>query len=215
MCSSEAATDQLVAGLDALASTDMVTLADQTLREQLLDLVIVVNRAQAELVRRVDAFDQRGLSALDGFRSARSWLQAFGRLSGVVAHRAVKAARTLRRLPKLAMAAQSGDVSPEHMQHVARLVDQVGAADVAEVEVTLADAARQLDVARFATVCDRVRAYLDPDGPDPAGDFDKRNLTLSPAQGMLVMRGQLDAEGGSALATALDALMTPDRKSVV
>jgi hypothetical protein len=201
--------EQISAGLDTLAATDMVGLDDQVLREQLLDLATVGNRVHAELIRRVDAFDRRGLAAPDGFRTAKGWLQAFGRVSGQVAHRLVKTARLLRSLPKLGIATQSGEISGEHLQQVARLVDQVGVKQVAEVDATLADAARQLDVPRFAVVCERVRAHLDPDGADPAGDFDKRTLTVSPAGGMLLLRGQLDAEGGAALVTALDALSTP------
>lgn len=201
--------EQLTAGLDSLAAADVVGLDDATLREQTLDLFTVANRVHAELVRRVDVFDRRGLAEPDGFKTARSWLQAFGRVSGQVAHRLVKTARLLRRLPKLGAAAQSGDVSAEHLWRVARLGDQVGVDRVAEVDATLADAAAQLDAPRFGIVCDRVRAHVDPDGPDPAKDLDRRSLSLTPAGGMVAVRGLLDPEGGAALATALDAVMTP------
>jgi hypothetical protein len=205
----ESAAGRLSAGLDALAATDVVELDDEALREQLLDLMTAHNRTFAEIVRRLDVFDRRGLSEPDGFRTSKAWLQALGRVSGTVAHRLVKVARSLRGLPKLATATQAGEVSNEHLQQVATLVDQVGADRVAEVEPTLTDAASQLDPGGFATVCARVRAHLDPDGPDPARDFARRGLTLSPISGMMAIRGQLDAEGGAALTTALDALMTP------
>jgi uncharacterized protein DUF222 len=130
-------------------------------------------------------------------------------MSGQVAHRFVKAARLLRRLPKLAAVVQSGEVSAEHVQQVARLAEQVTVEQVAEVEATMADAARVLDLPRFATVCERVRAHVDPDGPDPGEAFEKRSLTLSPGGGMVMVRGQLDPEGAAALTTALDAVMTP------
>lgn len=201
--------EQIAAGLDALAATDIAALGEQPLREQLLELVAVANRVHTELVRRVDGFDKRGMCAPDGFRTARAWLQACGRLSGVVAHRLVKTARLLRHLPKLATAAQTGQISPEHLQQVTRLVDQVNLPDLMPVDATLADAAQVLDPAAFNVVCQRVQAHLNPDGTDPNKDFEKRGLTLSPAQRMLTMRGQLDPEGGAALATALDALMTP------
>lgn len=203
------AVSQVTAGLDALAAVDVVALDDQALREELLALLAVANRAQAELVRRVDTFDRRGLSEPDGFRTAKAWLHAFGRISAQAAHRSVKAARLLRQLPKLATAAQSGDIPSEHLQQVSRLADQVGGERVADVEPTLADAARVLDLPQFATVCARVQAHLDPDGSGPAGDPDRRALTLSPVHGQLVLRGQLDPEGGAAVTTALDALMTP------
>lgn len=201
--------EQVATGLDALAAGDVVTLDDEQLREQLLALTIVANRVHAELVRRVDVFDRRGLAEADGFRTARAWLQGFARVPGQVAHRLVKAARLLRRLPRLATVVQCGDVSAEHVQQVARLADEVSVERVGEVEATLADAARVLDLPQFTTVLERVRAHLNPDGPDPAGAFDKRGLTVSPVAGMTTLRGQLDPEGGAALSTALDALMTP------
>jgi hypothetical protein len=212
MCSSEArgeVVDQLTGALDSLAAADVVALDDATLRGELLDLLTVANRVHAELTRRVDVFDRRGLADPDGFKTAKSWLQAFGRVSGQVAHRLVKTARLLRHLPKLGMAAQSGDVSAEHLRQVSRLADQVGVEQVTQVDATLADAAAQLDAPRFGIVCDRVRAHVDPDGPDPAKDLDKRTLSLTPTGAMVAVRGLLDPEGGAALATALDAVMTP------
>jgi hypothetical protein len=211
MCSSasEREAQRVADDLDALAATDVVALDDHALREELLDLLVIVNRAQAELARRVDVFDRRGLAEPDGFRTTRSWLIAFGRLAGGVAGRMVRAARTLRDLPKLAAAAQSGEVSAEHVQLVSRLSDEVGIEHVAEIDAVLADAARTLDTGRFQAVCARVQAHADPDGGDPAKDFDKRGLTLAPVQGMMWLRGQLDPEGGAALATALDAVMVP------
>jgi hypothetical protein len=203
------AVEQLTAALDTLAATDVTTLHDQTLKQQVLDLHAAGNRVQAELVRRIDIVDRRGLAPDDGFRTAKAWLQGAGRLSGAMAHRLVKAARLLRQLPRLAAATQSGEASGEHVQQVSRLADQVGVEHLADVDATLADAARQLEPEAFTTVTERIRAHLDPDGSKPDDTFAKRGLTLSPVAGMMALRGQLDPEGGAALATALDALMTP------
>jgi hypothetical protein len=201
--------DQIGGGLDLLASADVAGLPDQTLRGQLVELLVLGNRLHAELVRRVDVFDRRGLAEPDGFRTTTSWLQAVGRLPGHLAGRLVKTARLLRRLPKLATLAQSGAASQEHVNQVLRLAHQVGVEPVVEVEQTLADASSALDVPRFALVCARLAAHLDPDGPDPGRDFARRGLTLAAVHGMMLLRGQLDAEGGAAVAAALDALMTP------
>ncbi|MGH3679978.1 MAG: DUF222 domain-containing protein, partial [Natronosporangium sp.] len=201
--------DQVAAGLAALAAADLLSLDDQTLREQVLELVTAANQVHAELARRIDAFDRRGLAEPDGFRSTKTWLQAFARLSGPAGQRMVAAARLLRSLPKLAAVAQTGEASAEQIQQAARLAGQVGVHRVSEVDATLADAARTLDPGRFGQVCARVQAHLDPDGDDPAQAFDRRSLTITPVHGMLLLRGQLDPEGGAAVATALDALMTP------
>lgn len=202
-------TGQLVASVDLLAGQDVATLPDEVVREQLLDLVATSNRIWAELTRRVDIADRRGLSQDDGFRTAKTWLQAVGRLSGQAAYRLVRAARLLRQLPKLAAAAQGGEASPEHVQQVSRLAEQVGVEQVTDVDATLADAAAALDPTDFQVVCARVQAHLDPDGPDPAKDFERRGLTLNPVGGLMSLRGQLDPEGGAAMSAALDAIMAP------
>jgi hypothetical protein len=136
--------EQLADALDSLAATDVAGLDDVVLRDQLLHLLIAGNRVQAELARRVDVFERRGLYEESGFRTTRAWLMAFGRVGAGLAGRLVKAARLLRRLPKVAVAAQSGEVTSEHVQQVAQLAERVGAAEIESVEAVLADAARVL-----------------------------------------------------------------------
>jgi hypothetical protein len=174
-------------------------------------LLAAVNRLNAELSRRVAAFDERGLAVEDGCRTTASWLRAFGRLSGPAASSCVRRARLCRRLPELAAAAGCGEVSAEHVDRVVRLAERVGVARVVEVEPVLAEAACRLDPVDLARVCGRVVVHVDPDGaqPDAGRDFSRRAITLSPFDGMVLVRGQLDPEGGAALAAALDALMTP------
>jgi hypothetical protein len=204
-------TESVIAGLDALADDDVDALSGGQLRDQLQVLLTAVNRLNAEVARRVEAFDRRGLAADDGCRNAAAWLRAFGRLSGHTASGQVKRARLCRRLPMLAAAASSGDVSIEHVDRVVRLFERVGVDRLLEVETVLAEVARRVDAADLGRVCQRIVTHLDPDGvqPDAGRDFARRGITLSPFDGMMVVQGQLDPEGGTALATALDALMSP------
>jgi hypothetical protein len=99
----------------------------------------------------------------------------------------------------------------DHLRHVARLAQRVGVDVVAGVEPVLIEAATQLDPGDFGRVCARVRAHVDPDGEalDAAKDFDRRGLTLASFDGMMMLHGQLDAEGGATLTAALNALMPP------
>jgi hypothetical protein len=197
--------------VDALASHDVTDLPDAVVRSQLLSLLITANRLHAELVRRVGVFDSRALAGEDGCRTARAWLRAFGHLSHHAAGALVRAARVLRQLPRLAQATSEGRVSAEHVGRVAKLVDRVGVAPVSEVDQILTDAAVAVDPAGLQQVCDRVRAHVDPDGSPPDGyrDFERRGITLSPCDGMLLVHGQLDPEGGATLMTALDAFTAP------
>lgn len=201
----------MAAGIAQLDAEDIPALSDTALRGQLLDLLGAVNQLQAQVARRVAAFDARGLAVEDGCRSTRSWLRAFGRLSASTAGAWVKAARLLRQLPTLSAAAAAGKVSAEHVARVAQLSDRVGLAPVQRAEQVLTDAASTMDPTDLQRVCDHVRAHVDPDGsqPDPYEDYQRRGITASAFDGMLIVRGQLDSEGGAALMAALDAFMVP------
>src|SRR5262249_16986457 len=140
-----------------------------------------------------------------------AWLRTFGRLSAPAAWACVNRARLSGRLPALAQAAAEGDISPDHLDRVTRLADRVGVEVAAQADQVLADSARHLDPTTLGRLCDRIVAHVDPDGaqPDAAADFARRGITLSPFDGMVLVRGQLDPDGGAALVTALNALMGP------
>jgi hypothetical protein len=196
--------EQLHADLD-----DLLALDDETLRAGLLSLVTAGNRLQAAVAAWVGSFDARGLSDADACRTTTAWLHSYLRLSGRAASGVVKRGRLLRDLPAVAQAAAQGDVNVEHLDRIGALVKQVGVDPVKPADHILADAAAQVDPAELGLVCDRIRDYIQPDGPEPAELFDKRDLTLADVGGMVAIRGQLDPEGGAAVREALDALMKP------
>src|SRR5262249_2714008 len=140
-----------------------------------------------------------------------AWLRTFGRLSAPAASACVKRARLSGRLPALTAAAADGDISPDHLDRVTRLADRVGVEVAAQADQVLADSARHLDPTTLGRLCERIVAHVAPDGaqPDAAADFARRGLSLSPFDGMVLVRGQLDPDGGAALITALNALMGP------
>jgi hypothetical protein len=104
----------------------------------------MANRCYAETLRRLDAFDTRGLSHDDGFRTAKAWLIGALGVPPAAAGRLVKAARLLRQLPSLSAAVQTGHVPPEHIDTVSKLADRVGAHRLTEGDPSLADAAQEL-----------------------------------------------------------------------
>ena len=211
MCSNTGGVAGLAAALDALTVEDPADLPGGTLREQLVELLAIMNRLHAQLARRVALFDTQCGYATDGARSASAWLRMTGRLSPYAAGRLVSAGRLLARLPVLAEAADDGDVTSEHIDRIGRLAERVSPPVLASVERPLAELARTVDPRTLETACARVREHADPDGPrpDPHLDFQRRGITTSQFDGMLLVRGQLDPEGGAALQTALDALMGP------
>ena len=207
----ESPVEVMVAGLASVAGVDVSSLADQVVRDELRVLLRAVNQLHAAVLARVASFDVRDLAESDGFRTARPWLSAFGRLSPRAASGLVKSARLLAQLPALDAAARRGELSAEHLLRVAELVDQVGIGVVQDVDHILAQAAAMLGPAELAKVCERVRAHADPDGPepDPNKNFTRRKISVSGRDGMVNIRGQLDPEGGATLITALDAVMSP------
>src|SRR5262245_3617347 len=186
-----------MSGVDALAvavASLAAEPADGLSCVDLQRLLVLANRVQAEVTRRVAGFARAGLSRDDGCRSTAGWLRAFARMSGPGAAALVHRARLCVQLPAVTAAAAAGQASPEHLDRVVRLVQRVGVEPAAQVEDVLARAAAELDPPGLGRVCDRVRVHVDPDGADADArrDFTRRGLTLAALDGMLVLRGQLD-----------------------
>jgi hypothetical protein len=99
---------------------------------------------------------------------------------------------------------------------IARLADDAGTEAVRTVEQTLVDAAEKPDTGRMRSLVEFTRYRLDADG---ALEREKRNHErrwFSCDQtfgGVFVLRGELDAEGGAIVKTALDALSAPAEPS--
>jgi hypothetical protein len=205
----EALVARLRADLYELVAVDVVSLPDATLRSELVELLAAANQITAAIAARVASFDTRGLADDDAGRTTAVWLRCYGRYTDGAAARMVRQARVLRELPAVAEAAGRGDVTAEHVGRIARLAKQVGVEAGRPADQILADAAATVTVADLGTVCNRIRDYVDPDGPEPMELFEQRELTLSQRDGMVAIRGLLDPDGGAAVLEALDSLMRP------
>ena len=201
--------DQLRQAVGELAESDVSSLSDGEVRERLPVLLSALGTLGAVLAETVASFDTRELAEADGCRSVRAWLMAFGRMSAQSATGWLERGRLLGQLPGLAAAARGGAVSTEHLRKVGDLVERHGIAEVVRFDGVLGELAAAGTPADVQKACERISAHLDPDGPDPENDFQRRGLTLSRAGSMVGLRGQLDAEAGAAVLTALDALMAP------
>jgi len=199
----------LRADLDELVTGDVVALSDPALRSDLLELMAARNQLDAAIATRLASFDARGLYDDDACKTTAVWVRAHGRGTGSAASRLVQRARVLRDLPAVSEAAGRGEVSTEHVDIIRDLVKEVGVEAVRPADQILADAASTVDMTELKMLCGRIRNYVDPDGPAPTEAFDKRELTLSNLRGMVLLRGQLDPEGGAAVYEAIDALMKP------
>src|SRR5262249_14717721 len=137
------------------------------------------------------AFDARDLAESDACRTAKTWLVSFGRMTPSAASAWVKRARLLGDLPALRAGALAGAVSAGHLRRVLDLVDGVGLPVVVAFDAILANLAATVSPAHLQRACERIAAYVDPDGPhpDPHGAFERRGLTVSRVGGMMTVRG--------------------------
>ncbi len=202
---------RLRAELAAVCAVDVAGLPDEQVRAEVLGLLACLNQVTAALTERVGSFDVRCLSESDAVRTTRHWLQLFGHVSQGAATGLLTRARLLRELPALAAAFRDGLISAEHLAKVAELADHVGIARIRDFDELLASLAAQAGPAEVAKACQRILAYLDPDGaePDPDEDLRRRELTFSRIGSMLQVRGRFDPEGGAALMAAVEALTKP------
>ena len=201
--------DRLRADLDELVAVDVVGLPDAMLRSGLQVLMAARNQLDAAIASWLASFDTRNLADDDACRTSAVWLRGYARCSDHAASGQVKRARLLHDLPAVAQAAGRGEVSAEHVDRIAELAKQIGVEAVQPADQILADAAATVSVAELKQLCQRIRDFVDPDGPEPMEAFERRELTISKLRGMIMLRGQLDPEGGAAVQEALDALMRP------
>jgi hypothetical protein len=201
------------AALAQVNAIEVVDLPDQRVRDEILALLRCLNQIQGAVAARIATFDIRDLARSDAQWSCATWLMNFSSMSKGAALRWTTWSRQLRQLPALAAALRAGTVSVEQVAIVSDLVRRVGIEQVVEYDQILADLCVEGGPRQIQDACARILALVDPDGPepDPDEDFRKREVVFSQHGTTLYVRGRLDAEGGAALKTAVEALMKPPR----
>jgi Domain of unknown function (DUF222)/HNH endonuclease len=202
----------LAASVDALAGQDLDHLSSSALGDDLVSLRRQIDRLEAEHARRLHRFDRLHGPAAQGASSSVSWLVSRCRLSGGAAAQRLTLARRLPDLPHTQHALRRGDIGFHHAAVIAHAADQLGVDRVRPAENLLLDSARVLDPHGLRRVTRHLRHCLDPDGAlrDADHDHRRRRLHLSRTlDGVLVLDGLLDPEGGATLLTAVDVLSAP------
>ena len=209
---------EMQSALDGLAADDVDGMVGPQVLDRLRELLPALNRLTAELVRTVRAAEVTGAAEHDGLVSVASWLRGHGHLDAGAASRLVTAGRALAHLPVASAAFAAGAVSVEHVSAMAPMTtDEALAAaagqgiDVSAVEAGVVALAATTGPADVRTVVRTYLAGLDPDGPEP-DPTEQRSLTVSSyGEGMVAVRGQLDAVGGERLRAALQSVVQADR----
>src|SRR5215470_15115830 len=135
---------QLQDALAGLTQVDPASSSDESVRAALPALLTAFHQLAAVLSGVVGAFDTRDLAQFDACRTAKTWLESFGRMTPHDAAAWVKRARLLGELPALRSAALTGTVTVDHLRRVFDLIARVGLIAVLEVDELLAELAATL-----------------------------------------------------------------------
>ena len=203
------ARERLSEAVDALVDESIDDLSTYALGEDLVDIRRSIDRLEAECVRRLHRFDRAHGALADGGVSTVSWLRASCGMTAKAAAYRVHLARTLGELPATLDSARAGRASFGNVTMIAHLAEDVGVEQVRPFEHILVGAAETLDPGAMRTLTQATRLRLDPDGvlADDNRAHERRWFECEQTYGgVFVLRGELDAEGGALVKTAIDAL---------
>ena len=203
----------LVSAIDELAAADLDLMSDCERGAELRELYDARTRLEAQINRRLGAFDARGLSEVDGAPSTQSWLRGHCRLTPSDAAGEVQTARGLRELPIVAAAWEAGEINRQHARAITMLAKETSLDATKDVEADLVAVARLADPLCFANELRKMREAWPRDERSPKDESStesRRELSVvSSLDGMTAVKGWLTAEVGELLRTVLDPLAAP------
>jgi len=130
--------------LDQLAKEELNSKAAESMGDDQIALQRIVNRAQAEGLRRLRRFDSGQGYAPSGALSARAWLRWQLNLTANAASERVAISRTLAALPQTEQALADGDISYRHVALIAETASQLGEKFEAQAENILVETAKEV-----------------------------------------------------------------------
>jgi hypothetical protein len=205
--------DEALAGLKAAVAAfrarDQAVLSDSERGEELRQLRRVVDSLEEEFATSARRFGERGGHRLDGACSAVSWISRVCNMSSSSAADRLCVGKELESLPGVRGALASGEIGYQSASVLCHLHDRLGDKRSLFVEDEMLEMARQLTVKNLRIACLYARHVADPEGffNDAEAERERRSLHISQmADGMWVIDAVLDAEGGAAVRTALEAL---------
>src|SRR5712692_3679558 len=145
----------------------------------------------------------------DGSATIVTWLSRLCGMSSSTAADRLCVGTQLESMPKVAKALSSGEIGYQSAAALCHLREQLGEKRDRFHEAEMLELARKHSVSTLRFLCRYARHVADPDGffRDAQADYSRRRLHISPLiDGMHVIDGLLDAEGGAVLRTALDSL---------
>ncbi len=200
--------------ISELETEDFELFTDTALGEDVIDLRKTIDRLEFQCTRRLDLFARRRGYEAFGFVTLISWLRRACRLLPGAALQRAEVARNLPSLPDTCQALAHGQIGFHHAAVIAHSVTEVGVEAVARQESVLLEAAQNCDPKRLSYATRTIRYCEDADGALAADNknYDSRYLHISQTlDGIYVIDGRLDAEGGAIVRAAIGACEHPFR----
>jgi hypothetical protein len=204
---------QLTGDVDALEAQDLPF----HLADDLIALHRLRSRMDAQIARRVRAFDRSKEWALTGARTPGAWLQHACRMTRRDAAAAVSVAREVEQMPVVADAWQSGAISTAHVEVLASTRRAARAderfAEFEDLFVQVAETGSPRDVANVALQWrDALDAERQCEPSLAARQYESRHLDLAETlDRRLYLNGFADGEAGSVIARAVDVEVDAQR----
>jgi hypothetical protein len=202
----------MVRGLDGVAAEDRDAWSGPARTDRAVELVRLGERMRIEVWRAIGDADRDAAWQVDGYLSAPTWLADKTDVSAMTARVLVRAARLVRDPERVGKAVAGGDITPTHVESLARATRHREDLFV-EHEDALVDAAATLRPADFEEVARRWRLLADQELScrEANVQHERRRLHLSPTLGGTVMiDGELDPEAGAVVMKAFESMDRPD-----
>jgi uncharacterized protein DUF222/HNH endonuclease len=215
----------MTAALDGAAESPVWSLSDGQVEELLGEAHRLEGRLAELTTRLIGEADRRELAKRAGGASTQAWLRHRMQLSPADAKRqAGLAAAMCGRLELTRQALAAGDVSREHAQVVAKVMEtlpaDIGTAALEAAERQLVTWCREFDPTEVARLGRRLWEVVDPEAADAQEAkllerqekeaHRQRHLSFGPdGMGRFMLRGKFGAEVAAVLAAALDPLAQP------
>ncbi|MEJ7635002.1 DUF222 domain-containing protein [Aeromicrobium sp.] len=223
--------DQLSSLPDDTSALSAWSLTDPEVRE----LTVAVFRARAGLeelaVRLADAAEERGLAREDGCISTTAWLSKVAGVSKLEASRFVSLSRTLGpEVERTRRAWSRGEITTEQAKVIAvaitTLPEWFGSEERSDAEAVMLSHSPDLTLEELKRLGNHIIEVLDPDGADEIigkqlADQEKRaflgtRLQLTDGgEGVTRIKGQIPTAQAGMLRTALEALASPRRRTLL
>jgi hypothetical protein len=216
--------------LGRLADRPLCAVSDDELRTAIDDAFGCRAALDGLLVALVRELEGRGLPQRDGAANTTAWLRERERVSGSVAQKYVRAAKSLDTTAVVGDALRRGEVNLEQAEVIARQVTSLPVGRQAEAEKALLQKAAEFGPRQLHIVAGRIVGHVeaesragDPDGLTLAEQAEARRLEAAETRatdrrglwltdqhdGTHRLSGRLDAEGATVLRTVFDAFSRP------